>query len=146
MDESIEVFLNGLYQEVNELPPPVEFDPTTQEIPEDVKKLNVEEIHQLPELQPGVKLPSLTMLLRYYGFADAEKQMMVDQYLVYANEFVTGFFGDPRSESGAGIYPPGLMKTADNFAGAWFHLCTQRILQAVQERSFMRIWHMEIRS
>lgn len=117
MDESIEVFLNGLYQEVNELPPPVEFDPTTQEIPEDVQ-LNVEEIHQLPELPTGCEITSLTMLLRYYGFADAEKQMMVDQYLVYANEFVTGFFGDPRSESGAGIYPPGLMKTADNFLQA----------------------------
>lgn len=115
--EGLKAFLGDLYKTENILPAPEEFNPAAQEIPESVL-LDVEEIYQLPELPTGCEITSLTMLLRYYGFEDAEKEIMVDEYLVYANEYVTGFFGDPRSESGAGVYPPGLAATADNFLQA----------------------------
>ncbi|MDD3277796.1 MAG: C39 family peptidase [Lachnospiraceae bacterium] len=93
------------------------FDPASQQLPESVQ-LDVEEIYQLPELPTGCEITSLTMLLRYYGFKDAEKTMMADQYLVYADQYVTGFYGDPTTEKGAGIYPPGLVETTDNFLQA----------------------------
>ena len=72
-------------------------------------------VMQNPELPTGCESTSLTMDLNALGFS-VEKTTIVDQYLVYATEdYKVGFSGDPRSSEGAGIWPPGLAKTARNY-------------------------------
>lgn len=78
-------------------------------------KLEMESILQLPELPTGCESVALTMLLKYYGFNDLEKTTVADEYLIYSDNFVTGFLGDPYSRSGAGCYSPGLVETANKF-------------------------------
>lgn len=78
-------------------------------------KYKVKHIKQYPELPTGCESVSLTMALNYYGF-DLKKTDIADDYLIYdAESFLTGYMGDPYTETGAGIYPPGLAETANDF-------------------------------
>lgn len=72
-------------------------------------------VMQNPELPTGCESTSLTMDLNTLGFP-VEKTTIVDQYLVRATEdYKVGFSGDPYSSEGAGIWPPGLARTARNY-------------------------------
>lgn len=77
--------------------------------------LDVDELLQLPELPTGCESVALTIALRYYGFDDLEKTTIADDYLVYSDNFVTGYVGDPFSEDGAGCYAPGIAETANRY-------------------------------
>ena len=79
--------------------------------------LGVEPMIQNPELPNGCESVSLTMVLRYLGF-DIEKTLIADEYLPYGDHFVISYVGDPRSDDGAGIYAPGIARTANDFLAA----------------------------
>ena len=58
------------------------------------------------------------MVLKYLGFY-LEKTTIADDYLVFADRnFAMGYIGNPHTEDGAGIFAPGLVKTANNFLEA----------------------------
>ncbi len=75
-------------------------------------ELSLELLYQDPELPSGCEPVSLVMLLNYYGYG-LEKTEIADQYLVYSDNFVAGFQGDPRGSGG--VYAPGLTLSANNF-------------------------------
>ncbi len=80
--------------------------------------LDLDIIIQFPELPAGCESVSLTMLLNYYGF-ELDKTYICDNYLVYSDNFVLGYTGDPTSSSiGGGCYAPGMTETANNFLKA----------------------------
>lgn len=77
---------------------------------EDVKALN-----QMNGMQAGCEALALTAALTHFGF-DLDIDDIVDDYMVYDNNFVIGYCGNPRRfYDGAGIYPPGMVTTAWNF-------------------------------
>lgn len=81
----------------------------------DEATVSVPVVLQNPELPTGCESTSLAMALNALGFS-VEKTTIVDQYLVYATEdYKVGFSGDPYSSEGAGIWPPGLARTARNY-------------------------------
>ncbi|MBE5954354.1 MAG: hypothetical protein E7257_09465 [Lachnospiraceae bacterium] len=79
--------------------------------------LDIELIMQYPELPTGCESVALTMLLNYYGF-DLEKTTIAKDYLIYSTNFVEGYMGNPFTTGGAGIYSPGLTRTANKFLDA----------------------------
>ncbi len=84
-----------------------------KELPSKVS-LDVELIMQYPELPTGCESVALTMLLNYYGF-ELEKTTIAKDYLIYSTNFVEGYMGNPFTTAGAGIYSPGLTRTANKF-------------------------------
>lgn len=78
------------------------------------KLLDIEEIYQNPELPTGCESVALTAALRYLGY-DLEKTEIADNYLIYDDDMFWGYVGDPYSDDGAGIYPPGLTNTANAY-------------------------------
>lgn len=77
--------------------------------------LDMENILQNPELPTGCESVALTMTLNYAGF-ELDKTTIADDYLIFDDEnFAAGYMGNPHSENGAGIFPPGLVDTADRF-------------------------------
>lgn len=89
--------------------------PTTEFVFPDSHSINVNMVYQYPELPSGCESVSLTMLLNFYGF-DITKTELVNNYLVYANDFVNGFFGDPYDSAvGGGCYAPGMTTTANKY-------------------------------
>lgn len=76
--------------------------------------LEMENINQFPELPTGCESVALTMLLNYYGF-NLDKTTIADNYLVYSDNFVIGYTGNPHSYDGGGCYSPGITKTANLF-------------------------------
>ena len=96
-----------------ELPVLEKTDKTSEEI-----EIEMENILQNPELPTGCESVALTMVLKYLGF-DLEKTTIADDYLVFADRnFAMGYIGNPHTEDGAGIFAPGLVKTANNFLEA----------------------------
>lgn len=79
--------------------------------------LELELVYQYPELPTGCESVALTMLLKYYGF-DLEKTTIASDYLIYSTNFVEGYMGNPFTTGGAGIYSPGLTRTANKFLDA----------------------------
>ena len=70
--------------------------------------IETEPILQNPELPTGCESVALTMALESIGY-NLEKTEIADEYLIYSvDNFVDGYMGDPYSEWGAGIFPPGL--------------------------------------
>lgn len=81
----------------------------------DAASLEIQPILQEPELPTGCESVALTMALEYLGF-ELEKTTIADQYLIRsATNFAEGYVGDPWSDHGAGVFPPGLTATADRF-------------------------------
>lgn len=80
-------------------------------------KLHVDVLIQYPELPTGCESVALTIALRYFGY-DLKKTDIAKSYLIKGDDYVTSFVGDPFSYGGAGIYPPGLVKTAEKFIKA----------------------------
>ena len=80
--------------------------------------LDAEELLQRPELPTGCESVALTIALRTLGF-DLDKTDIAEHYLVYSQgNFVIGYVGDPYTNDGAGIYPPGIVRTADLYLGS----------------------------
>lgn len=73
-----------------------------------------DEILQYPELPTGCESVALTIALNSLGF-QLDKTTIAEDYLIYGDDFTTSYLGDPFSDGGAGIYPPGLVQTAENF-------------------------------
>lgn len=66
-------------------------------------------------LQAACEALALTAALGHFGY-DLEDDDIVDDYMVYSSDFITGYCGNPRRfYDGAGIYPPGMVTTAWNF-------------------------------
>lgn len=77
--------------------------------------ISMNHLYQLPELPSGCEAVSLTMLLNYYGYS-ITKTELVDKYLVYSYDYVTGFCGDPYSSYvGGGCFAPGMVSTANAY-------------------------------
>ena len=80
--------------------------------------LDAEELLQRPELPTGCESVALTIALRSLGF-ELEKTDIAEKYLVYSQgNFVIGYVGNPYTNDGAGIYPPGIVRTADLYLGS----------------------------
>jgi len=79
--------------------------------------IEMELIYQHPELPTGCESVALTMLLKYYGF-ELEKTTIASDYLIYGTNFVEGYVGNPFTSGGAGIYSPGLTRTANKYLNA----------------------------
>ena len=76
---------------------------------------HVEAIPQYPDMEAACEAMALTAAINRFGY-DLGKEDIVDKYMVYADDCVTGYCGDPRTfYDGAGIYPPGLVTTTWNF-------------------------------
>ena len=84
-----------------------------RDIPERAE-LDAAEIYQYPELPSGCEAVALTIALDCLGYK-LEKTDIADKYMEYGDSFVYTYCGDPYREFGAGIYPPGLVTTAQNF-------------------------------
>lgn len=79
------------------------------------KLKNVEAIHQYPDMEAACESMALTSAINHFGY-DLDKYTIVDKYLEYADDCVTGYCGDPHTfYEGAGIYPPGLVTSTWNF-------------------------------
>lgn len=79
--------------------------------------IEMELIYQHPELPTGCESVALTMLLKFYGF-DLDKTTIASDYLIYSTNFVEGYMGNPFTTGGAGIYSPGLTRTANKYLDA----------------------------
>lgn len=79
--------------------------------------IDMELVYQHPELPTGCESVALIMLLKYYGF-DLEKTTIASEYLIYSSNFVEGYVGNPFTTGGAGIYSPGLTRTANKYLDA----------------------------
>lgn len=76
--------------------------------------ISIDTILQNPELPTGCESVSLAMELNAIGFP-TEKTELADSFMPCGSSFVTTFAGDPHKSSGMGIYPPGLVVTAQNY-------------------------------
>ena len=77
--------------------------------------LPISPILQYPELPTGCESVSLTMALDALGLS-LDKTTIVDSYLIYDEDnMAAGYNGDPYSEDGAGVFPPGIVMTANSF-------------------------------
>ncbi len=80
--------------------------------------LSMEPLLQYPELPTGCESVALTMALKSLGYS-LEKTTIAEEYLVYSDDnFALGYVGDPFSEEGAGVFPPGLVRTANAYLAA----------------------------
>ena len=80
----------------------------------DKASVSVPEVYQSPELPTGCESVALTIAIRSYGY-ELNKTDIASKYLVYGDDYITAFVGSPFRWGGAGIYPPGLVKTAQNY-------------------------------
>ena len=80
-------------------------------------ELDVKYICQNPELPAGCESVSLTMVLNYYGYK-LKKTEIADKWLIYGENFMTGFFGTPYDNPSGCIYSPGLSNSANQFLKA----------------------------
>lgn len=77
--------------------------------------IDVDPLEQYPELPTGCEVVALTIALNALG-ADLEKTDVAENYLYYDDDYVLGYCGDPFSDDGAGIMPPGIITTVENYA------------------------------
>ena len=78
-------------------------------------QIEMEVILQKPELPTGCESVALTMVLKQKGYP-IEKTTIAEEYLIYNRDnYASGYVGDPSTYGGVGIYPPGLVNTANCF-------------------------------
>jgi uncharacterized protein YvpB len=80
-------------------------------------RVDAPEIIQYPELPSGCESVALTIAINTYGY-DLSKTTVASDYLIYGDDWVTSYVGNPFEYYGAGIYPPGLVKTAARYIKA----------------------------
>lgn len=76
--------------------------------------IDVDPLEQYPELPTGCEAVALTIALNALG-GDLEKTDVAEYYLQYDDDFVLGYCGDPFSDGGAGVMPPGIITTVENY-------------------------------
>ena len=79
--------------------------------------IDVPFINQNPELPTGCESVSLAMAFYALGYPTSKTEL-ADNYMPIGGSYVTTFFGDPHKNDGTGIYPPGLVQTAQNYIDA----------------------------
>lgn len=79
--------------------------------------IDVDFINQNPELPTGCESVSLAMAFNALGYPTSKTEL-ADNYMPIGGSYVTTFFGDPHENDGTGIYPPGLIQTAQNYIDA----------------------------
>ena len=79
--------------------------------------IDVDFINQNPELPTGCESVSLSMAFNALGYPTSKTEL-ADNYMPIGGSYVTTFFGDPHENDGTGIYPPGLVQTAQNYIDA----------------------------
>lgn len=89
-------------------------DTDTDDVLPTSANLTLSILYQYPELPAGCEAVSLTMLLNYYGY-ELDKTDIIDNYLIYSDNYVTGYYGNPYASTGGGCYAPGMTDTANNF-------------------------------
>ena len=78
-------------------------------------EIKSEELRQKPELPTGCESVSLTIVLRDLGFK-LEKTDISEKYMIYEKKnMAEGYIGSPKSTAGAGVFTPGLAKTAEKY-------------------------------
>lgn len=84
-------------------------------VPDYAQLDNIKALNQMNGLQAACEALALTAAINHFGY-DLDDDVIVDDYLVYSNDFVTGYCGNPRRfYDGSGIYPPGVVTTIWNF-------------------------------
>ena len=85
-----------------------------QDLPSYVS-LDLPEIWQMPEMPTGCEPVAMTIAIDYMGF-DLDKETFARKYLRYsAYDMADGFMGDPFKEDGAGILPPALAESCNDY-------------------------------
>ena len=79
--------------------------------------IDVEFIDQNPELPTGCESVSLAMAFNAMGYPTSKTEL-AENYMPIGGSYVTTFYGDPHENDGTGIYPPGLVQTAQNYIDA----------------------------
>ncbi len=82
-----------------------------------VKGIELSLIYQNPELPSGCESVALTMVLNYYGFG-LKKTEVCDKYMIYGDNFMTSFKGNPYVTKGGAIFAPGLTSVAERVIAA----------------------------
>ena len=111
--------------EVQTMRPDTETEKSTETDAARVKRIEVTNILQNPELPTGCETVSLTILLNHLGFR-ADKMDLARYYLpkmdfywkdgeLYGADFRTTFAGNPESDSSYGCYAPCIVQTANSF-------------------------------
>lgn len=77
-------------------------------------KISVDYIAQNPELPTGCESVSLAMAFNAMG-VPTTKTELADKYMPIGDSYVTAFVGNPHDYTGTGIYPPGVVITAENY-------------------------------
>ena len=76
--------------------------------------IDVDPLEQYPELPTGCESVALTIALNALG-GNLDKTDVAEYYLRYDDDFVLGYCGDPFSDDGAGVMPPGIITTVENY-------------------------------
>ena len=72
-------------------------------------------LNQLDGMEAGCEALALTAALTHFGY-ELDMDEIVDKYLVYSDDYVFGYCGDPHYfGDGSGIFPPGMVTTIQNF-------------------------------
>ena len=77
-------------------------------------EIKADTVLQYPELPTGCESVALTIALRSLGFK-LEKTDIAENYLIHDEDVMYGYAGDLFEEDGAGVFPPGLTDTANNY-------------------------------
>lgn len=79
--------------------------------------LDIKPILQNPEFPTGCESVSLAMALSYVTMSPVLPADVIDNYLpiTETGHFVATFFGNPRSTSGGGCYPPAIITAANAY-------------------------------
>ena len=77
--------------------------------------LDLPEMWQTPELPTGCESVAVTIALNFMGF-NLDKETFAREYLRHSVDDMTyGFIGDPFEENGAGIFPPAMVESCNDF-------------------------------
>ena len=77
--------------------------------------LDLPEMWQVPELPTGCESVALTIALNYMG-CGLKKETFAQKYLRHhVDDMTEGFVGDPFSDDGAGIFPPALVASCNDY-------------------------------
>ena len=79
--------------------------------------VDVPELYQYPDLPTGCETVALTIALRSFG-CEISAAEFASRWLIIGSDIIHSFVGDPFAQGGAGIYPPGLVASAERYIEA----------------------------
>lgn len=77
-------------------------------------RVEVPEIFQYPELPTGCEAAAATIAIRSFGY-ELTAVEFAREWLVYGDDLIHAFVGDPFGYGGAGIFPPGLCRSVQRY-------------------------------